>query len=237
MLPLDFPFWPSSNIQPLIVVHNSLPQFCPISQSPRHHTHPHHCFHPQSNGLMEHFHRQLKTTLPHLPWFILSFCSSPREFTNLSPAKVVFSTPLVLPAQFPATPDDDSSHLLSQLDHTLSGSLTASLSPSSPPEISHALFSSQFVFFQNPPNSSSLSPAYAGPYKVLKCSPCSFTLPLKLHPLSCLPAAAHQNPLSAPLHPNLLPLPILLIFPFLPPLSSRPQRLSHPPTRYNEFLF
>ncbi len=69
-------------------------------------------FHLYSRGLVERFHRCLKSTLrarctspywySHLPWFLLSYRSSPHDLTNLSPAEAVFGTPLVLPAQFPA---------------------------------------------------------------------------------------------------------------------------------------
>ncbi len=88
----------------------------------------------------------------------------------------MFGTPLVLPAQFPAAPEDDSSQFLSQLGKTFSGSLSPTLSHTPPPSIPSQLLSSHFVFVRNPPNSSSLSPAYAGPYKVLKRSPHHFTL-------------------------------------------------------------
>ncbi len=97
-------------------------------------------FLPQSNGLLERFHRRLKATLrarcaspdwvAHLPWVLLSYRSSPHDATNLSPAEAVFGTPLVLPAQFPLTPESDSTHFLSRLQHTLSGSLSSSSSSS-----------------------------------------------------------------------------------------------------------
>ncbi len=44
----------------------------------------------------------------HLPWFLLSFRSSPHKLTSLPPSEAVFGTPLILPAQFPAIPEDDS---------------------------------------------------------------------------------------------------------------------------------
>ncbi len=50
-------------------------------------------FHPQSNSLVERFHRWLKATLKaycsspqwstHLPWFLLSFCSSLPKLTKI----------------------------------------------------------------------------------------------------------------------------------------------------------
>ncbi len=67
-------------------------------------------FRLHSNGLVEGFHRRLKSTLraqctspywySQLPWFLLSYRSSPHDLSNLSPAEAVFGTPLMLPAQF-----------------------------------------------------------------------------------------------------------------------------------------
>jgi hypothetical protein len=61
-------------------------------------------YHPQSNRLVERFHRQLKDTLRslaagpywhnHLPWVMWVF----REESDFSPAESVFGTQLVLPA-------------------------------------------------------------------------------------------------------------------------------------------
>jgi transposase InsO family protein len=67
-------------------------------------------YHPQSNGLVEHFHQHLKDTLrallagpmwtAHLPWVLLGLHAAPREEDNISPAQAVFGTPIVLPGQF-----------------------------------------------------------------------------------------------------------------------------------------
>ena len=77
-------------------------------------------FHPQSNGLVERFHRRLKDTLrarcampdwvSHLPWFLFSFRTTPHEKTGFFPAEATFGSPLVLPAQFPFSPEDESFH-------------------------------------------------------------------------------------------------------------------------------
>ena len=66
-------------------------------------------FHPQSNGLVERFHRQLKDALQargagaawadHLPWVLLGLRGAPKEDVAVSSAEVVYGYSLVLPSQ------------------------------------------------------------------------------------------------------------------------------------------
>ncbi len=61
-------------------------------------------FHPQSNGLVERFHRQLKDSLraraagsawlDHLPWVLLGFSAAPKEDAAVLAAEVVYGMPL-----------------------------------------------------------------------------------------------------------------------------------------------
>jgi transposase InsO family protein len=65
-------------------------------------------FHPQSNGVVERFHRRLKNALRarlaaadwplHLPWVMLGLRAAPREDSGISAAELVFGAPLTLPA-------------------------------------------------------------------------------------------------------------------------------------------
>ena len=67
-------------------------------------------YHPQANGLVERFHRQLKVSLSvclsghnwmdQLPWVMLGITATHKYDMGASPAEMVYGTPLVLPGQF-----------------------------------------------------------------------------------------------------------------------------------------
>ncbi len=66
-------------------------------------------FHPQSNGIVERLHRQLKDglracqaaaqRLEHLPWVLLGIKAAPKEDSGVSEAETVFGGQLALPGQ------------------------------------------------------------------------------------------------------------------------------------------
>jgi transposase InsO family protein len=70
-------------------------------------------FHPQSNGMIERFHRRLKEALKaraassdwdkHLPWVMLGVSMAPREDSAISTAELVYGAALAAPAQFITT--------------------------------------------------------------------------------------------------------------------------------------
>ncbi len=72
-------------------------------------------YHPQSNGMVERVHRQLKDALrargagpawhSHLPWVLLGLHAAPKEDSAVSSAELVTGTPLVLPGQLLHVPD------------------------------------------------------------------------------------------------------------------------------------
>jgi hypothetical protein len=67
-------------------------------------------YHPQSNGVLDRFHRCLKDALrarsastdwyQHLPWVLLGLRAAPREDSGISAAELVYGCPLSLPGQF-----------------------------------------------------------------------------------------------------------------------------------------
>jgi transposase InsO family protein len=214
-------------------------------------------FHPQSNGMVERVHRTLKASLTarcaspdwvaHLPWFLLSFRATPHDKSNLSPAEAVFGSPLILPAQFPSSPDDSSQQFLTKLSSTLSGSLTTSPSSPSPPDIPPSLLNTSYVLIRAPPSHPPLTPAYSGPYKVLRRSPHSFLIQIgpkqdtisvhRLKPASMTPDAQPALPPPRGRPPKVPPpRPSILRSPHSPPSSSpSPKKVtfSSPPSRHS----
>ena len=71
-------------------------------------------YHPQSNGMVERFHRQLKELLrarcsgadwlEHLPWVLLGLRAVPKEEVGLTAAKATYGHSLVLPSQLQPPP-------------------------------------------------------------------------------------------------------------------------------------
>ena len=72
-------------------------------------------YHPESNGMVERFHRSMKNSLrarcvdgswnQQLPWVLLGLRTTPKEGIGLSAAEMVFGTTLCLPGEFLTVPE------------------------------------------------------------------------------------------------------------------------------------
>ena len=146
-------------------------------------------YHPQSNGMVERAHRQIKDALrarlagadwlAHLPWTLLSLRATPKEDSAISSAEIVYGTPLVLPGQLTAPqPSQQHPPLANLLPPCLPTRLLPSQPASTTPSPPEPLWTAELVYIRRGGVSPLLSPPYSGPYPVLERSPKFFTVDL-----------------------------------------------------------
>ncbi len=147
-------------------------------------------YHPQSNGMVERTHRQLKDALRarlaatdwpnHLPWVLLGLRAAPKEESGVSSAELVQGSPLVLPGQLLDTAEPPADSFVRQLRE-------APESQPRPPSyaqaasmanIPAALRTAQFVYVRRGQAAPPLTPIYQGPYPVVSRAPKAYTLDL-----------------------------------------------------------
>ena len=144
-------------------------------------------YHPQANGLVERFHRQLKDAFrarlagrewtAHLPWVLLGLRAAPKEDHNISAAELLYGLPLALPGELLDTAEPPAASFLENLRKTPTSLPTRPITgppPASSP--SRALSSASFVFVRRGAPGPPLSPLYDGPYQVVASGPKFFTL-------------------------------------------------------------
>jgi cleavage and polyadenylation specificity factor subunit 1 len=148
-------------------------------------------YHPQSNGLVERFHRRLKDALraraagpdwhTHLPWVMLGIRAAWRLDGSYSPAEAVFGAQPVLPGQFLSQPESPSPSFLEDLQRVLSSRQprqTAHNCEPAPPQLPEDLLLTRYVLVRRDAAQPPLSPLYDGPYLVLERSLHTFKLQL-----------------------------------------------------------
>lgn len=145
-------------------------------------------FHPQSNGMVERFHRRLKDALrargarstwaDELPWVLLGLRITPREDSTTSPSESVFGSVVSSPSAFLdglAEPDEEFTRRLVRLMENLPVQ-PARHNSSTSTWVDNRLFSTTHVFVRRDGHVPPLEPLYAGPYEVLRRDKAVFLL-------------------------------------------------------------
>ena len=147
-------------------------------------------YHPQANGLVERFHRHLKTSLrarltgpqwaQELPWVLLGIRTAPKEDLGCSSAELVYGAPVTVPGEFfPAhTSQPNHNSELQRLREQVQALVPIPTSHhgitpiSIPPDLQH----SQYVFIRRDSHRTPLQRPYEGPFKVLQPGEKNFTI-------------------------------------------------------------
>jgi cleavage and polyadenylation specificity factor subunit 1 len=144
-------------------------------------------YHPQSNGMIERFHRQLKEALrarecgaawsEHVPWVLLGLRAAPKEESGTSAAEAVFGEKLVLPNQYKPRGEDSMQQPppppppAVPLPPADTGEPAAQGGRPSYAEVAatplRLLQGADFVYIRKGQMTGTFSPPYSGPYKVV----------------------------------------------------------------------
>lgn len=145
-------------------------------------------YHPQANGLVERFHRSMKTSLRarladsanwmnELPWVMLGLRTTPKEELKASPAELVFGSVLTVPGEFLAPARDTTvpDHL-SQLRQKVADLKPTPMSKHGNTKVSMPknIKNAKFVFIRRDARQTPLRRPYEGPYRVLEAGDKSF---------------------------------------------------------------
>ena len=139
-------------------------------------------YHPQSNGLVERFHRHLKSALrarltgpnwtKELPWVLLGIRTAPKEDLGCSSAELVYGTPLTVPGDFVAnraTQSDHHRHLQRLREQVRSlAPIPTSQHGTKCSSVPTNLQQTKFVFIRRDAHRSPLQRPYEGPFKVIQ---------------------------------------------------------------------
>ena len=177
-------------------------------------------YHPQSNGMVERFHRQLKESLrsrgsgqgwlEHLPWVLVGLRAAPKEDSGQSSAEAVFGTALVLLGQ----PQQKPEAVSSGSPFPVGERVDLPLRPRSYAEVAGGkrslLEGASFVYIRRGAESTPLAESYSGPYEVVQ----------REHKILLLRIGDREEWISSDrLKPHLGPVPV----------AARPPRCGRPP--------
>ena len=126
-------------------------------------------YHPQSNGMVERFHRQLKEALRargcgaawmnHLPWVLLGLRAAPKEDSAISAAEAVYGEQLNLPGQVQHHEEDRG--IRPAATPLRERNYTVNTRPS-------ILEEAEFVYVRRGAVGGPFTDKYSGPYKVME---------------------------------------------------------------------
>ena len=143
-------------------------------------------YHPQANGLVERFHRHLKSALrarltgpnwfQELPWVLLGIRTAPKEDLDCSSAEMVYGAPLTVPGDFiPNTQNRglDASQHIRQLREKVRALVPIPISQHGPvpTSVPRNLQQTKFVFLRRDDHRTPLQRPYEGPFKVIQPGP------------------------------------------------------------------
>ena len=150
-------------------------------------------YHPQSNGLVERFHRHLKSSLRarlkgpdwtrELPWVLLGIRTAPKDDLGCSSAEMVYGSPLTVPGEF--LPDhnnhSDATQHLQQLHDQVRTLVPVPTSQHGAPPVAVPcnLPNAKFVFIRRDAHRTPLQRPYEGPFKVIQPGAKTFQVNVK----------------------------------------------------------
>jgi hypothetical protein len=151
-------------------------------------------YHPQSNGMVERVHRQLKAALrsrncgadwaEHLPWVLMGIRAAPKDDTGVSSAELVYGCGTVLPGELqvplppimdaalttPSPPPPHDTRLGRRRRQRRRQRPSGERQPPDPVQ------QAAYVYVRRGYCGKPLAPVYSGPYEVVGRSPKYFTL-------------------------------------------------------------